>query len=360
MLVQVGLDAPEAREFLEPAERLLPDERFWRHQGHGLAMFIGEDFFRYYRLPITFDEQVVVTKRFHLKPLLSLLTGNQRFFILTLSQEGVRLLQGTRFEVEEVPMDHLPDDLRRLLTDPDLEESLMLEASARGMGRQKEGPAGVDRATRTVGGKGYGAEPEVFHGQAAAEEQEPKKRIRKYFQRIDEGLRALWAGGKAAPLILAGVEYLLPLYAEANEYPHLVAQGITGSPDQWTDEELHDKAWEIVKPEFQADQTEAVNRYKPLAAAGQQASDDLQEIVRGAYFERVEVLFVPKGRHRWGSFDPETGEITVHEERQPGDEDLLDFAAMHTLANNGNVYVIPSEQMPDAGPAAAIFRWESE
>jgi hypothetical protein len=30
--------------------------------------------------------------------------------------------------------------------------------------------------------------------------------------------------------VLAGVEYLLPIYREANTYPHLLAEGIHGNP----------------------------------------------------------------------------------------------------------------------------------
>jgi hypothetical protein len=42
---------------------------------------------------------VVVTDRFHIKPLLPLLSGDGRFYVLALSQSEVRLLQGTRYSV---------------------------------------------------------------------------------------------------------------------------------------------------------------------------------------------------------------------------------------------------------------------
>src|SRR5574339_666895 len=40
-----------ARELLAPVTKLVGDAAFWRHQGHGLAIFRSEDFFRVYRLP---------------------------------------------------------------------------------------------------------------------------------------------------------------------------------------------------------------------------------------------------------------------------------------------------------------------
>jgi len=47
-------------------------------------------------------------------------------------------------------------------------------------------------------------------------------------------------GIKKAPLVLAGVEYLFPIYQEANTYPDLVEEGITGNPENLKPEELHD------------------------------------------------------------------------------------------------------------------------
>jgi hypothetical protein len=58
-------------------------------------MFSAPDVFRHYRLPFPFQEFVVVTERFHVKPLLPLLSGDGQFYLLALSQNGVRVLQGT-------------------------------------------------------------------------------------------------------------------------------------------------------------------------------------------------------------------------------------------------------------------------
>ena len=58
-----------------------------------------------------------------------------------------------------------------------------------------------------------------------------------------------------------------------------------------------------------------------------------------------------------GTFDPQTQNVTLHNERQPGDQDLLDLAAVHTFLNHGAVYVIPPEEMPADKRVAAIFRY---
>jgi len=47
----------------------------------------------------------------------------------------------------------------------------------------------------------------------------------------------------------------------------------------------------------------------------------------------------------------------VHQEAKGGDEDLLDFAAIHTLLNSGTVFATDLQNIPDDTPAAAVFRY---
>ena len=69
----VGLAIALPLGLLAPAEHLLQDEWFWGRQSEGLAVFAAEDFFARYRLPVEFDQRLVVADHFHLVPLLPLL-----------------------------------------------------------------------------------------------------------------------------------------------------------------------------------------------------------------------------------------------------------------------------------------------
>jgi len=60
---------------------------------------------------------------------------------------------------------------------------------------------------------------------------------------------------------------------------------------------------------------------------------------------------------RWGVFDPDHHEVHLHPEPRSGDEDLLDFAAVHVFLRGGEVYAVTSEEMPDEPPLAAIFHY---
>jgi len=76
-----------------------------------------------------------------------------------------------------------------------------------------------------------------------------------------------------------------------------------------------------------------------------------------AHHGRVDVLFVALGIQVWGAIDLSTNTVHEHEDHEPGDEDLLDLAAIQTILNGGIVYAVEPEQVPDHAPLAAVFRY---
>jgi hypothetical protein len=158
--------------------------------------------------------------------------------------------------------------------------------------------------------------------------------------------------------VLAGVEYLFPVYKEANNYKHLVEEGITGNPENVKPEELQSQAWEIVEPLFHQKIERAVEEYKELAGNDtSKVSHDIEEIIQSAYYQRVDSLFVAVGEQHWGHFNPDTMTVDLDPEPQPDDQDMVDFAAVHTLLNGGTVYAVEPEKVPDEAPMAAILRF---
>lgn len=331
-LLAKELRSTEADRILEPARELLADEVFWRYQSDGLAVFLSWDDFRYYRLPLHFEELTVVASRYHVKPVLPLLTGDGQFYVLALSQNEVRLLRATRYSVSEVELRDVPESLADVLKHDAPEKQLQFH-------------------TGTSGGRGGRAA--VFHGHEAVD---TKDYINlRYFRQVDQGVREVLKGSRAL-LVLAGVEYLLPIYREVSTYPHLVEEGVTGNPEGLSEEEVHRQAWAIVRPHFLEARREAVARYEQLAGTGR-TSNDLREIVPAAYYGRVDVLFAAAGSRQWGVFDPGTGEAELHEEAEFGDGDLLDFAAVQTLLTKGTVYVLDPEDVPGGAVTASVFRY---
>jgi hypothetical protein len=328
-----GLRPAEAEALLEPVTRLLGAIPFWKDKRDGLALFISPGMFRQYQLPARFDSLVVVAHRFHLKPLLAFLGGNE-FFVLALSQNAVRLFAGSRFGLSAIDdLEGVPKSLADALK---YEELIKQQQFRTGIG---EGGARGERAA-------------MFHGQSA---DDAKDRILRYFRQIDQGLQDLLRE-EPAPLVLAGVEYLLPIYKEANTYPHLLGEGITGNPEGVSPDDLHRQAWALMEPYFKREQEQAAARYRQLAGTGR-TSNDAREIVPAAYHGRVECLFVAVGRQQWGDYDPGANQVNIHPEPQSGDFDILDLAATQTLLHGGAVYAVEAAEVPDETLLAAVLRY---
>jgi hypothetical protein len=332
-----GAGTRDVQKLLEPASRLLQNSDFWRHQSDGLAIFLSSNAILHYRLPLKFEELVIVVDHFHIKPLLPLFTGDGQFYILALSQNKVRLLNGTRDNVSEVDIGQVVGSLAEALPAADHQPSLQLHTSG------------------SVGGM-TGAGSATFHGQGEVSEGARNDLLR-YLRLVADGLTEFLQGDRV-PLVLAGVEYLLQIYKEVNTYPHLIDTVITGNPDLLSADELHHSAWEIIKPLFQAANEEAVVQYQQLVGqASKRAANTLEKIVPAAYQGRVETLFVAVGVQHWGIFKSGTNEIELHDHMVSGDAPLADLAAVQTYLKGGTVYAVEPDKVPGGTSAAAVLRY---
>ena len=331
-LLASDLRTTEVKALLEPVQGLLGNVIFWRRQSDGLAIFISHDIFRFYCLPIDFGELVVIADRFHIKPLLPALRGDERFYILALSQNEVRLLEGTRHSVREIDLGTISKSLAEALQYDVPEKEVRFYPTKSGGGE------------RSVMVSGHGASVE-----------DAKDNILKYFRQVDRGLRD-FLRDEQAPLVLAGVDYLFPIYREANTYPRLMEEGIGGNPRGMGAEQLHTQAWNIVEPCFQKAEIDAVAQYRQSSGTGL-TSNDIKEIVQAACHGRIGLLFVAIGHRQWGVVDPDTAEVRLDEKIEAGNEDILDFAAIQTFLNGATVFALSPERMPDGASLAAVFRY---
>ncbi|MDO9516229.1 MAG: hypothetical protein Q7J01_09045 [Syntrophales bacterium] len=315
-LLSIGeLRPSEIKEMLAPAQELSGNIPFWHNQSDGLALFLSEESFIYYRLPQSFAELVVITDRFHIKPLIPLLAPDTEFSILAISQKNVRFLKCSLQQVKETDIRGIPENIDEALNLDDFEKRLQRHTGTEDM----------------------------------------KAKILQYFQLVDKGLRELLRD-KKSPLIFAGVDYLFPIYREANTYPHLTDKWISGNPEGLSAERLSDMAWPIAGDIRKTKRADALGKYKQNAGTGL-TSSNVGEVVREASHGRVGILFLTVGVQQWGTFDPTTDKVKLETDAGPGNEDLLDLAAIQTILNGGVVYPIRQEEMPDDASLAAIFRY---
>lgn len=330
--------APDTKILFKQMKNLLEDNQFWQQVNNGLVILRSASLFQVYHLPISVRDHVFVGNHFYLKPLLPFLTGNKHFYILAFSQNEIRLLKASRFNIQEVELpEQVPENLDLALNETGADNPVRYHSSSTGAQVGKAGRRAV-----------------IFHGQGIGTDDNKDKLLR-YFRQIDRGLHEL-LHDKTEPLVLAGVAYLLNIYAEANTYPHLLEQGIAGNPDRLQPESLHEQAWSLIEPLSMKPQKEATIRYEEASGSGL-ASHSLREVLPAAFQGRIESLFVALDRERWGSFSPETNKVTIHENPEPGDEDLLDIVARQTLLHNGKIYAVAQVAIPEKTEVAAVFRY---
>jgi hypothetical protein len=333
-LVDQGLRTSESRRLLEPARGLLADDYFWETLRDGLAVMVSPSIFRAYTVSMPLREFLEVNDRFHLKPLLPILQSNGRFYLLGLSQERVVLLEGSSESLVECAVPRLPKDLV---------SALYLESFP------PEHSLDFRNLSPKAGGRGT-----LFHGHAE-ETEDVTRFLLDYFHAVDRAVSP-FLRNERVPLVLVAVDYLHPLYAGVNTYPHLLAEGIFGNPDVFNIEELHRRAWAVVESAREREIEKALAEYRELGG-GPRSSEELSTILVGAYFGRIGRLFVAEDVEVWGRFDLQTLETRIHDPREPGDVDLLDWAALRTLSTDGIVQVLPRARIPGGGPMAALFRF---
>ena len=326
-LIDSDLRPQEIKEFLKPAQDLIGDAPFWQNQSDGLALYVSPVSFNYFRLPVNFEELVIVTNRFHLKPIIPAASGDMDFFILAVSQKDVRLIHGSRYGAEEMDLEAVPETVADFFRFDLLEKEFQYHTRRH---------------------------PAAFQGVGGGTE-DPKDDILRYFKQVDKGIKVLMKGSHT-PLVFAGVEYLYPIYKEANSYPHLMDGTITGNPGGLTADELHDQAWPLVEPIFEKEKEEAIHRYKELSGTGR-ASNDINDIVPAAYHGRIDTLFVAVGLQQWGRYNTDNDEVLVQDDATLNSTDLLDYAAIQTLLNGGIVYAVAPGEIPDHTSMVAIFRY---
>jgi hypothetical protein len=334
-LLDNGMGAREVNALLQPAQALLDEPGFWNHQQDGLAVFMAADDFQYFHFPFSFKELLIISQAYYVKPVLPLFTNNGHYFILALSQNEVRLFEGTRHSVSQVDLpEGTPESREAALRLDDPQKSLQMHTAS------------------SPNKAGHG----MFHGQGAGED-EQKVLIEQYFNLVDKGLQGIF-NEQQAPLILAGVDYLLPIYRKVSKYPHIMETGITGSPEHLRPEELQEQAWPIVDAYFRQETEKAVEQYQQLASTDQ-ATDKVEKIVTAAFNGRVDKIILSVEAQVWGAFDHETGKV-IHRSDQQSKENnlaLIDFAAMKTLQNGGSIYALSQAEMPTDSPIAAVFRY---
>ncbi|MGB0931419.1 MAG: hypothetical protein ACPGVB_11615 [Chitinophagales bacterium] len=334
-LSNYDLNTSEIQNLLKPVVELYEDREFWLDQSDGLAIFLSKDYFKFFKIPINFEDRYYINSQFHVKPLVSFTKESNRFFFLDLNQQHIRLFECLEYSITEIEIsDVIPRNIEEAL--PEEHHSTTLQAHSGGSG-----------------------DSPIYHGQGG-HKSEHSIDIEKFFRLINDGIEQLLHDEKV-PLLLGGVDYLIPMYHAVSTYNFLVKdRHVSGNLQNEGIVTLHEKAWSEMSGIFETSKKEIIKRFGEIAHTDL-GTTAVEEVVKAAVNGRIDTLFLKTKGHCWGKFDQTTQKTTQYDDASENVKekaDLLNFATIQCIENGGKVYLLEEEDMPSEDTkACAILRY---
>jgi hypothetical protein len=332
ILNEQGSDQALIKRMLKPGYDLLKEDKFWYSLSDGLAVFIADGFFRYIKLRAPLVQHVRVNTSFYVSPLVPFIVRSEYFYILDIAKKFPRFYRADALGIEHLQVEELPSGVDDVVH---LEEK------------------GGNDVFRT-GGKG-GTGSANFHGIGAGRPDE-KENIALYLEEVDDTIWKSHLNKENVPLLLAGQDFLIPIYRSVSDYKNIWPEALTGNHHQQNDNELYEEAIELMKPYFEQPLKRALEDYDNKSAT-ELTSTNASMIIPATYYSRVSHLFVKKGSSIWGSFNEQENKLDILDHESDTVEDLIDKAVIKTIQNGGEVYFLEANEMPDSGELAAILRY---
>lgn len=321
----------DVRSLLQPFRTLVEDRDFWIYVLDGLAVLAAAGLFRIYKLHRPVRELAVVADTFHLKPLLRIVQSADRYQVLGLNRQHIRLFEGNRDRLEEVePHPAVPRSAVEVLGIPESKEAHLSAWPAAPQGAVYYGTTST---------------PDLLENEAE-----------QFFRAVDRAVLQHHSRPSGLPLVLAALPENQTSFRRISRNPFLLLERVDVHPDALTLEALRDRTWEVIKPHYLT-RLEGVTEMFGLARAKELGTDDVTQIAANAVAGRIGTLLVEADRIVPGRINLSSGEIEREELAHPEVDDLLDDLAEVVLKNSGQVVVVPAERMPSETGAAAILRY---
>jgi hypothetical protein len=304
-------------ELLEPL-RELASSRDMAAGGGGLVIFRSPGKFDRFHFNGEVNDRVVVGPHFLITPLLPLLTGERECYILDVSRKDLHLFHYSAGRCDRVPLPgSVPKDVR---------EAGGFDAPDR------------DLEARSAAGKSTGSMRAVQFG-TGSEREIDDERVFHFFRIVDKGLHHALNG---MPLLLAGVEYEVAVYRHAAKYPHILEGRLEGDLSLRSLAEIGQLALERAKTDSWREGKEALTQFREMANRERTLSG-VRRVFEAAKQGRVAKLILAEG----AEFKSDS----------PTHQDLINSAAILTIVNGGQIYVLPESLMAKQAPAAAVLRY---
>ncbi len=313
--------APGNRAALARLETVLTDVNLWEGDREGLAVFVSPDHSHVIELQRPVERTVIVADSFHVKPLIRLLQQSQLFRVLCVSPRRVRMFEGGRFELRPMTLRNVP-----------LSVDDVLATTATGTSTTPQMPGRIEAPTTRPLTAG------------------------RFFRQVDRAIWENYSRKDRIPIIVcADVQYLSE-FLSASKNDHILKEGIALNPEAATPQRLREGAWKILEPKFN-EQLQTLKDAYQAAKARQLGSDEIPQVAEAAAVGRVGTLLVDSDVKVPGILHRDSGfleQATLSDLRA---DDVLDDLAEMVLKTDGQVFVVPHDQMPTDHGVAAVYRY---
>lgn len=291
---------------------VLDDPSFWDLHAYSLAILATPDSIRTYRLANVIPNQLHVSERFYLKPLLRALTFPHSAYILALSENQARVIEFfADVPAEEMNVANMPANV--------------LEA--------------VGKASLNV--QKYGGVDD-------------KVRLAQYTRQIDHALRPIFAQHDY-PLILVSAEPLASIYRATNTLSNLVDETLFTNAEHIGTSELVKMVRPIMDKYYQT-QLDALKPLFELRSGQRRVTTDLSDAARFATLGAIDLLLIDIDSNIPGTIN-EQGIITFAEKSDITTYGVIDEIVRLALATGARVMAVRQQDLPAGKSLHAILRY---
>jgi hypothetical protein len=331
---QAGLEEFYGKDHMQPAlerlEQAMKDDTLLDGDRDALAFFISPDHAHVIEIREPVRPSTTIAETFHVKPLIRALQQSQRFRVLCVALHGVRLFEGDARALREV---NLHRAVPRSVDDPIAVQATAIDTT----------PQGTGNLTPITSQPSYAA------GNVEND---------RFFRLVDQTVWEHYSRHDPVPtVVVADVKTLAGFLAVARN-PTRLKEGVQLNPTAASPDRLREEAWRILRPHFEQQINTLKDAYQ-AARARHLGSDEVPQVAEAAATGRVGTLLLDADVKIPGVFHRDTGMIEPVPPSSPKAEaeDILDDLAELVLERDGQVFIIPHDQMPTDHGVAAVYRY---
>ncbi|HMR17691.1 MAG TPA: hypothetical protein PKA53_00205 [Sphingobacterium sp.] len=298
---------------LAPLEKLIDDKTFWDNGDNGLAIFCSARGTKILKLPKDVQEISCVANSFCVKPLFSFYNENQKYYLLALGLDSVKLYQGDKYRIEEVNIEgKIPTSMKEALghelTDNHLHASVIQGTGLHGyMEKSQEEEIDMDR----------------------------------FFRKIDHAIQEHFDVSKETPLLVATLPEHQRHFLRVSKNPHMTLIPLHVNPHALNKDELLERVQEVLMDNFEKHKKTLLDKSQ-LALQENLSSTELRDVVQDALDGKIDILFIENDRTVNGYIDPEHRKV---QQQKALSTDVINELSCLVFEQGGHVIVLDSDEM---------------